>query len=151
MTKRNDDGVWLQRRRVLMAGGAGMLAPAAGFGAAAGPATPAAERDRFGEGGGRLVLSGRLKDADARPLAGKAFEVHGASGRLAHATTDGDGRFVLEMPAPAGLDRLALHLDGARPQGLALTRGSARGTDALAQVERDDTGVWRAAVGVTFA
>ena len=134
MTRRQYHSVSIRRRHMLMAAGAGALAPAFPFAAALAAAPPP-------PGGARLVLSGSLRGADAAPLAGRIVEIHGAHRRACFATTDGDGRFVLEMPAPPGLGRLALHIDGARPQSVTFAADAAGGIDSP----------WRAAVGITLA
>src|SRR6185436_7504980 len=75
--------VSLRRRQVIIGGLAAAALPAVSF--ARGEPMP--QR-------GKLVLSGRILDADGKPLAGATVEV-GAD----RAATDGDGRFVLSTRA----------------------------------------------------
>jgi hypothetical protein len=147
MTRRQEDKVSIRRRRVLMAGGAGMLAPALGMAASD---RPHAAHHPFGAGD-TLVLSGCLQHADARPLSGRAFEVHGADGVIGQGVSDGAGRFVLELRVPDRAGPLAIRAGAATPQPLAFSRSATSGGNGLAQLQRDHGGLWRAAVGVTFA
>jgi hypothetical protein len=150
MTDRHDEGVSLRRRHVLLAGSAGALAPALTPTLTFAAADQAAlQRNPFG--GGRLVLSGCVRDANAAPLAATRVAIRDAGATLGFATTDADGRFVLEARAPAAAARLALQVGGARPRALRFTRAGTPRVEGLAQIERDAAGVWRAAVGLTVA
>ena len=144
-TMNSQDRVSIQRRRVLKAGGAGMLAPAVGSAAARESAQDAA-RHPFGAGDA-LVLSGCLRGADGQPLASHAFELLGAGGLLARATSDGVGRFVLGTRIPARAGNLSVHVAGAAPQALKFGRNGRHDS----HLDRDVDGTWRAAVSVTFA
>jgi len=137
--------VSIQRRRVLKAGGAGMLAPAAGLAAANGNA-PQTGQHPFGAGE-TLVLSGCLREPDGQPLAGKAFELHGEGGMLAKGASDGAGRFVLATRVPARAGKLSVRVADAAPQALSLGRNGWHG----AHLDRDVDGTWRAAVSMTLA
>ena len=88
------------------------------------------------------MLSGRIADAQDKPLSGQTIEVLGDGAALA--TTDGDGRFVLAMNVPAHLDHLFLKLGGNQTTRIELAGNTA-------QLARDGAGVWRAAVAIAMA
>jgi hypothetical protein len=136
-----------RRRKTLAAAGAAMLAPA--LGRAADACTSAG--NPFGAGGGRLVLSGQVRDAAGRPLAGQAFELRGTHGLLGRASTDGDGRFVLEMRAPGKGERLAWFSDIGTPRQIRFAAVQTSASEATARVMRDADGNWRAAVALSLA
>src|SRR6185295_5498841 len=146
-----------RRRHLIIAGLAVIAAPAvAGF-----PVSGST-----GEAG--LVVSGRVLGPDGTPLAGAAVEAWQA-GELgagagagasagARATTDADGRFMFTTTARNGYDgrpgamsyRISHQGHGARQTSVHFaTAPDARA--AGAQLQRDETGTWRAAVGLALA
>ena len=160
------DTISLRRRHLIIAGLAGIAAPAGVFAAQWGGTqhtAPAAVElmAAGGTGEGQLVVSGRILGPDGKPLAGAAVEAwQGGDSKLrASAMTDADGRFMFTTGACAQ--------DNGRPQSIsyrvthqrrgtvekridyARTPDLARGPDA--QLQRDETGTWRAAVGLAFA
>ena len=92
-----------------------------------------------GAEGEKLILSGRVVDADCRPLTNARVELAGSG----VATTDADGRFMVESRVPAGG---AVRLRVSRG-GKTITHATAPG----ARFERDEARVWRTTLGVTFA
>jgi hypothetical protein len=92
-----------------------------------------------GAEGEKLILSGRVVDADCRPLTNVRVELADS----AIATTDADGRFMIASRVPAGG---AVRLRVSRG-GRTMTR--APGPDA--RFERDEARVWRTTLGLTFA
>ena len=123
------DPISLQRRRLLIAGVATPATALAGTGALAAPVGPLP--------GDRLVVSGRVLDAGGKPLAGALVEAWHAS-----ATTDADGRFVLVGQMP-----------GSGPSEYRVTHGTrSLALRALpAQLQRDEGGTWRSALGIALA
>ena len=142
---KKQDKVSIQRRRVLKAGSAGMLAPAAGIAATRDDGTNPAQHP-FGAGDS-LVLSGSLKADDGRPMGGRPFELRSTDALLARGISDGAGRFVLQAHLPPRPGALAVHVAGAAPQSLTFSRNG----NGMSRLDRDSDGIWRAAVGVTFA
>jgi protocatechuate 3,4-dioxygenase beta subunit len=122
----------LQRRRLMIAGAAGVATPAAVFaGATAAPAPGALPAP-----GDQLVVSGRMLGVDGKPLAGALVESWQGS-----TTTDADGRFVLMANMPdTGRLRYRVSRDG---QMLAAR-------DLAVAGARDEAGVWRAAFGLAL-
>jgi protocatechuate 3,4-dioxygenase beta subunit len=84
---------------------------------------------------GKLVVSGRILDADGRPVFGALVEVLRA-GSEATATTDADGRFMLTTTASTRLRYRVSHKEhGTRIEQLNLAQDAAgtwRGTFGLA-------------------
>ena len=142
---KRQDKVFMQRRRVLKIGSAGMLAPAAGMAATRDNGTNPAQHP-FGAGDS-LVLSGSLKADDGRPMADRPFELRSADVLLARGASDGAGRFVLQARLPARSGALAVHVAGTAPQTLTFSRHG----NAMSRLDRDGDGTWRAAVGITIA
>ena len=149
----------VRRRQMMIAGIAGAAAPAALY--------AGQFHGRHGTGGelvaaggeDGLVISGRILARNGRPLAGAVVEVWHASAHrdTASATTDGDGRFFATI-APARNGRPKnLHYRVSRAgrtlatQQLHFARGRNVSEHSLAHLQRDDTGAWRAAFGVTLA
>ena len=128
----------LRRRQVLIAGVVSAAAPAAALagecaGWAAVPAgSPITES-------GTLIVSGRIVDADCKPLAHARIEIVGTTERTS-ATTDGDGRFVVSTHAHAGQRELVWRAGGERVQRISLR-------DAV----RDDGGAWRTTFSAALA
>ena len=144
MTIRSEQKMSIARRRMLIAAGAGALMPVLGFAASAAATKPMADGALPNKPGDRFVLSGRLEGAQTAPLSGRTVEVLGDDDGAALTVTDGDGRFVLAMNAPAHLERIFLKVGGSQFKRIELTR-------TTAQLARDGDGVWRAAVAITMA
>lgn len=111
------DSISLQRRRLMIAGAALTVVPAAGFATArsarAAAAAPATARHATA-----LVVSGRLLAADGQPLAGAsvlAWQLCGKSGGCS-VISDADGRFVFSTAAPQHGP------DGIEPMRVCVTR-----------------------------
>ncbi len=151
------DTISLRRRHLMIAGLAGIAAPAGVFagqcGGASGNAPAAAEFLAGGNArGGKLVVSGRILGPDCKPLAGAAVEAWQAGGskQRASATTDADGRFMFMT------DEFVQQ--GGRPQSISY-RVSHPGQRTLetrhdfahTQIGRDEVGIWRTAVGLSLA
>ena len=160
------DATSLRRRHLLIAGLAGAAAPATIL-AWRGSGTPqdapaVAELSASGGAAGeKLVISGRILRPDRKPLAGATVEAWHAEAteERASVATDADGRFMFVTDMPAG--------DPGRPRPI-LYRVSHNGRemlatqlhfrreagvpgDRVARLQRDETGAWRAAFGVTLA
>ena len=150
-----------KRRQMMIAGAVGALAPAGALAVQCGGGLASASEQAFGTdgAGGKLVLSGRVLGFGCQPLAGAVIEVWGSGADAMRTTTDGDGRFVLVTQAPAASRGEAPYLSyqvthpmhDLRVRELYFTRQSGRATENVAQLERDDSGVWRAAFGLTVA
>lgn len=139
----------LRRRHLIIAGLAGIAAPAGVFAAQSGGTPAAAE---VSASGGELVVSGRILAPDGQPLADAAVEAWQpcASGLRASAITDADGRFMLAKSVCAEHD--------GRPQSIRYRVSHVKHTAletspgfTLGQLQRDETGIWRTAVGLTLA
>ena len=134
----NNDDISLRRRHLMIAGLAGLAAPAGVFAVA----TTHGEVEIAMR---PLVVSGRVVDAAGKPLAGAVV----AASRV-NTITDADGRFV--FTTVAGTVRNGL------PQSLAC-RVSHPGHRTLenriefgrASIQRDEAGAWRAAVRLHLA
>ena len=122
-----------RRRHLMIAGFAGAVTPAGVF-AGVGPqdAAPAAQILE-----GRLVVSGRVVDGEAGAIAGALIEVT----RGASTVTDGDGRFVLELPERR---RRALSVRVSRA-------GHADRVVPVSRFDRDEAGTLRTTLGLTIA
>ncbi len=155
-------GISIKRRQLMIAGAAGALAPAGTLAARCGGGIVSATQNEPGafgiDGAGqKLVLSGRVLGADCQPLSGAIVEAWHAGAAPVRTTTDADGRFVLVTVAPAAgqgdvphLSYLVTHpAHDLRVHRLDFTRAANRGAEGIAQLERDDAGVWRAACGLT--
>ena len=148
------DPISLQRRHLIMAGLAGVAAPAAVFAAPLG-----GDRRSAAEEG--LVVSGRVLGSDYKPLADACVEAwHAGDARMrASATTDADGRFMFTTTARTERDgrpqsisyRVSRHGRAVAETRLDFARPADAGRGPGAQLQRDDAGVWRAAVGITIA
>lgn len=145
------DTVSLRRRHLIIAGLVGIAMPAGVFAAQSAGTRRGALAAESADGSG-LVVSGRILGYDGKPLADATVEAWqpGEAGSCLRASTDADGRFVLTS------NTCAEH--GGRPQALSY-RVRHPGQRALeskldfahAQLQRDDTGTWRTAVGLTLA
>ena len=126
----------LRRRHLMIAGLAGVTVPTAVFADEVRDASTAGGLVAGWSGGDKLVVSGRILGPDRKPLAGAMLEAWQNS-----ATTDADGRFVLMANVPAaGRLRYRVSRNG---QMLAAR-------DLSLAAERDESGVWRAAFGLTL-
>ena len=143
------DIVSLRRRHLLIAGLAVMAAPAV------------AGLPVGGSGGeAMLVVSGRMVGPDGTPIADAAIEAWqaGESSVRARATTDADGRFMFTTDVRAGHDgrpgtvgyRVTHQRHGVRQTSVDFA-STPHARAAGAQLQRDETGTWRAAVGLAFA
>ena len=130
------DDISLRRRHLMIAGLAGLAAPAGIF----------AALDTKGglESAMRpLVVSGRVVDHAGKPLAGATV----AAASRVNTTTDADGRFVFTTVAdnaridgPQSLDcRVSHSMHRTRDHRIDFRRAS---------IQSDDAGAWRAAVGL---
>jgi protocatechuate 3,4-dioxygenase beta subunit len=132
----------------MIAGLAGMAAPATLFAAAQGAAGPSAAA-AAPRGGEPLLVSGRVVTPQGAPLQGATLTF--ADDAASRAITDADGRFMLETATPRDgilAYRITHDAHGAIAQRTQLdARASATGVPA----QRDEAGVWRAAFGVTLA
>jgi protocatechuate 3,4-dioxygenase beta subunit len=99
-----------------------------------------------------MIVSGRILGPGGKPLAGAAVDASqaGASGLRAGAITDADGRFILTRSA-------CTEQDG-RPQSISCRVSHPKHATlqtsldfARAQLQRDESGVWRAAIGLTLS
>ena len=137
----------LRRRYLIMAGLAGIATPAGVFaGQCGGTLGVNAAAAELSAPGGALIVSGRVTGPDCKPLAGAAVEAWQAGDTTlrAPAITDGDGRFMFTTTARAGNP---FKYRVTHPQHLAL----ATRQDKATQLQRDETGTWRAAVGLALA
>ncbi|MBI3376515.1 MAG: hypothetical protein HY017_32775 [Betaproteobacteria bacterium] len=161
----NHDTISLRRRQLMIAGLAGVASPAvvfAGqFSGAARDALAADLADGVIGGGGKLVISGRILGApDAMPLSGALIEVLLAdeNGERAVTTTDADGRFMFTTMVPLAQRGRSQHLDcsvsdaerGTVVTQLYFAHEPGISGDRIAQLQRDDMGVWRASFGLTL-
>ncbi len=155
-------GISIKRRQLLVAGAAGVLAPAGALAARCGGGIVSATQNEPGafglDGAGqKLVLSGRVLGTDCQPLAGAIVEAWHAGAAPVRTTTDADGRFVLVTVAPAAAQGDVPHLSylvthpahDLRVHRLDFTRAANPAAAGIAQLERDAAGVWRAACGLT--
>jgi hypothetical protein len=144
----------LQRRHLMMAGLAGMLAPACVFAAPVGGASGSAPRiaDALVESDGPLVVSGRVLGPDRKPVAGAEIEAwqFGETVARARATTDADGRFVFTTTARAGHDGSphAMSYRISHPNHAAL---ESRIEFVRPQLQLDEAGAWRTTLSLALA
>lgn len=161
MTHEQNTGISIKRRQLMIAAAMGAAAPAGLLAAQCGGGVVAVADNAFGAdaAGQKLILSGRVLGSGCQPLAGAGIEVWQADATHVRAITDADGRFMLSTLAPTGARGVAPHLSyqithpahDRRVYDLHFTRGSGRAVEGVAQLERDDAGVWRAAFGLTLA
>lgn len=139
----------LQRRHLMIAGLAGMAAPAAFFAVPDSRADMPVTLNVAPRSGERLVISGRVVTPQGVPLQGAAIET--ASRERVRALTDADGRFMLVAQTPRGgilAYRVTHDLHGSHEGSLRLAQDD---TPRHVHARRDEAGVWRAAFGVTLA
>ena len=154
----------LRRRQLMIAGVAGAAAPATLFAAqCAGVASGAPGLPTFGElvtsrTEERLIISGRVVGSDCKPISGARVEVWYSDPKdMTTATTDADGRFMVDTLAPTGGRSSAFKISVSLPDGRTLTaerhfrREPGVADEALVQVHRDEAGLWRTTLGLTFA
>jgi hypothetical protein len=154
---RHKTTISLRRRHLMLAGVAGVLAPAGVFAAHSGSASSGAPviAVALAEGSrddGRLVVSGRIVGPDRKPLADAAIEVRlpGATTPHASTTTDADGRFMFTTATHAARDGdlQPLIYRVSHPRHAAL---ETRLDFARTQLQRDEAGAWRATMGLALA
>lgn len=139
--------VSLQRRQLMIAGLAGVAAPAVLLspGSRAEMSAMPNVAPRSGE---RLVISGRVLTRQGAALHGATIQI--TQGERMRAATDADGRFMLIATTPRGGTlsyRLTHDVHGIHEGRLQLAQvETARDIHA----QRDEAGVWRAAFGVTL-
>ena len=150
----------LRRRQFMAAGLAAAAAPAALF---AGPASAAHHNEIASAialgGAGKMIVSGRVLDADRRPLAGARVEMWRPEAQTERTgvATDADGRFfVIITPAGSGRPQLVHYRVSHRGRvvtenSLHFEREPGVPDDRIAQLQRDDSGAWRATFGLTLA
>lgn len=152
----------LRRRQLVIAGLAAAATPGALFAAQCKVGATGGEpqlTEVFTEGTDEmLVISGRVVGSDCTALSGARVEVWYADPKTAATTTtDADGRFLLTASIPSHGDSRAFNIAVTRPDGRTLTarrhvtREPGVSGEALAQVQRDESGVWRTTLGLTFA
>jgi hypothetical protein len=148
----------LRRRHLMIAGLAGATVPAASLSALCAGDEPA--HDAAGTvaiaRGDTLLVSGRIVDVACKAVAGARVELLQPHARQAAAAiTDGDGRFVLTTTSA----HAARHVDYRVTHGVQSAtvsrvhfarRARAARTD-LAQLQRDEAGIWRTTIGVMLA
>ena len=138
----------LRRRHLMLAGIAGAAAPAVGLAASDARVAPRPFDVSIARGD-TLLVSGRVVDADGKPLAGSRVELlqHGTAG-----AADGDGRFMLSAKAGrASRGVLCRVSHGGRSQVtyLAFARRHRAQREGIAVLDRDDHGTWRTTCGLT--
>jgi len=134
----------LRRRHLMIAGLAGVAAPAAIH--AAGQSQGLNAEISAAED---MVVSGRILDADGKPAFNAVIELWqpGAAER-ATATTDGDGRFFTPL---AGSGKRHIHYRVIHAGQRTRTNRLDVARDAGAHLQRDDAGLWRTTFGHTLA
>lgn len=101
-----------------------------------------------------LIVSGRMLDAKARPLAGALVEVlDSGSNTTARATTDADGRFLFTSAVPREYLNCRVSRAGHKTVMKQLHFAHKPGVpgDQVAQLQRDDAGLWRTTFGLALA
>lgn len=140
--------VSLQRRHLMIAGLAGVAAPATLF-AAPTPSEASATLNAAPRSGELLLVSGRIVTRQGEPVHGATIET--ARGERVRATTDADGRFMLLATTPGGgtlAYRITHDLHGSYEGNLQLAREE---TTRHVHAQCDEAGVWRATFGVSLA
>jgi hypothetical protein len=153
----------LRRRQVIVAGLAAAAAPSVVFAAQCSVATAPPAQPQLTEvftesADATLVISGRVLGSDCKALPGALVHVwYVDPGKAVATTTDADGRFVLTASVPAKGRSREFKISVTRPDGRTitaqrrLTRDSGAFEDTLAQVHRDEAGVWRTTLALTLA
>ncbi len=147
--------VSLRRRQVVMAGLAGAAAPA--FAGQFHRQHAAVGELAAAEGTEGLVVSGRVLARNGRPLAGAAVEVWRANARGAAARQPrtGTGAFLRRSRADGRPHRIHYRVsDGGRTlarQELYFARGRTVAERRSGYLQRDESGTWRAAFGISLA
>jgi hypothetical protein len=142
-----------RRRHMLIAGLAGTAAAMSSAASAlAGECTSmrgdAETLARFYTAEGKLVVSGRIVDAQCKPVAGATIDVlHRDPAARVTVTSDADGRFMFTTiaPGPAQPLRYSVMRAGRAPQTseLHITRA--------ANLQRDNEGTWRTTFALALA
>lgn len=131
-----------RRRHLMLAGAAGLAASSGVF------ALPSFAEPVPGE---TLLVSGRIVDAEGKPLADAWVEGPGAnrSERIARTRTDADGRFMLTTSvsqADSYVDYRVSHVHGFARERVPLAY-----REAPTRFQRDEQGVWRTTFALTVA
>ena len=141
----------LRRRHMMLAGAASLAAPGCAW------TLPAVAMTADGvriAGGEKLIVSGRILDADGKPAAHASIDAWHADVLRTRVVADADGRFMFTTTTPtvgSAIDYRVSHagatmvnqLDlNARPQGF---------TQTQSQVRRDEQAVWRTTFALTLA
>jgi protocatechuate 3,4-dioxygenase beta subunit len=154
----------LRRRNLMVASLVGVATPASVFAAqCTGGLNKTADVVSLNTdmAGRKLVVSGRILGADCKPLSGatvEAWHVY-AHGDKAIATTDADGRFMFTTTAPSARAatvpqlgyRVSHNGHDLTQNQLYFTRQTEVADERISQLQRDDSGVWRATFGLTVA
>jgi hypothetical protein len=148
----------LRRRHLMIAGLAGAAVPATGLAAVCADNSPldvAAGTVSIARGD-TLLVSGRIVDANCKPVTGARVELLQPHAPDAAAVlTDGDGRFVLTTIASVAARhvdyRVSRQAHSAHVARVHFARHARAARADLAQLQRDEAGVWRTTLGVTLA
>ena len=138
----------IRRRRLLVSTAAGALAPTSLLAGNAALPPRIAAWQTPGDDGGELVLSGRLTDADAAPLAAQTVELVQGGVVITRSRSDADGRFLIEASLATAGVRPALRVVDSDGNNRPCEQSFC---DSGARFARDAAGVWRATVGITIA
>src|SRR5262245_15776030 len=134
----------LRRRYLMIAGLAGAAAPAVAFAGSTASPQDGLAVSSFAD---RLVVSGRILGADGKPVSGARVEIwrDGSREPRSSVNTDGDGRFFTAIAHGRPRDlryRVVQGRRGTPVKRLYFARGD---------MQRDETGAWRATFGATLA
>ncbi len=138
----------IRRRRLLMTAAAGALAPTPLLAGNAALSARTTAWQSAGADDGELVLSGRLTDADAAPLAAQTVELVQGGVVITRSRSDADGRFLIEASVATAGVRPALRVVDGDGNSRACEQSFC---DSGARFARDAAGVWRATVGIAIA
>ena len=149
----------LRRRHLMVAGLAAAAAPAIFFASRRADTPGEAFTARLAAGQHKLVVSGRIRRSDGKPLAGAKVEIRctSAGAEPIIATTDADGRFMFTTMASTESTGRLRHLDcrvcdQGQDRLVTQLHFPRRGSDDHEQsLQRDSAGVWRASFGLTVA
>jgi protocatechuate 3,4-dioxygenase beta subunit len=145
----------LRRRHLMIAGLAGVATPHALFAGQITFDAPTASRIDAYRSGDKLIVSGRIVDANGKAVADARIEVlHAQAGARSSVATDADGRFMLTTIAPETrqIEYRVSHKDHpTRATRLHLAPNRGVRDDVIARLQRDDAGVWRTTFALTLA
>ena len=148
------DTISLRRRHLLIAGASAPATLIAAQCGAAGNVLAAGLPAVASGGAEKLVVSGRMLDGFGKPLTDALVEVlDPGSNTNASVTTDADGRFMFTSTVP--LDYINYRVSHKEHETVAKQLHFAHkpgvSGDQVAQLQRDDAGVWRTTFGLTLA